>query len=259
MIEPLLVLFILLVLTHVAWKSGQRTDLDAFLDSMVMRPNAYRLWDRLLLHLHRRPFSIITWECMAWGVMISLTYVLLQVTGIDLLLFLLGTATCSSGFKVRQSLMYPLLVLFVQTQCAPLLVLIVATKEVGLWIALGYLVLTGGDMTSYVWVGVAGVFYLALRYSITGQKRSDLSAPLFTPPYYIRLFRHGRENGARRDLFAMVFWDLIGSVGILSVVMVRSLAGGLLLWAAVPIVLFALWWEPQLWFPVLVVLLAGGG
>ena len=57
----------------------------------------------------------------------------------------------------------------------------------------------------------------------------------------------------------MIFWNLVGTAGMLGVVMVRDLAGGLLLWAAVPIVLFALWWEPQLWFPVVVVLLAGGG
>ena len=253
MIEQIIVLFILLVLTHMAWKNGQTMQLDRFLASMRMKPNAYRLWDRLLFYFHRRPFSLVTLQCMAWGTMMSLTYVLLDITGIDLLLFLLGAAACSSDFKIRQSLMYPLLVLFVQTQCAPLLVLIVAVKEVGLWIALGYLILTGGDVTSYVWVGVAGVLYLALRHYITGQRRDSLSAPLFTPPYYVRRLRQGNK-----DLFAMIFWDLVGSIGMLSVVMVRGLAGGLLLWAAVPIILFALWWEPQLWFPVLVVLLAGG-
>lgn len=253
MIEPLFVLFILLVLTHMAWKSGQRTDLNTFLDSMLMRPNAYRLWDRLLLHFHRRPFSIVTWECMAWGAMMSLTYVLLDITGTDLLLFLLGVAACSSDFKVRQSLMYPLLVLFVRTQFGPLLMLIVATKELGLWVALGVIILTGADMIAYIQVCLAGLFYLILRRLITGQRRSESSAPLFTPPYYVRLLRHGN-----RDVYGMVFWNLVGTIGMFGVLMVRGLAGGLLLWTAVPIVLFALWWEPQLWFPVLVVLLAGG-
>lgn len=258
MIEQFLVLIILLVLVKVAWNRGQTVDVDLLADYLRHDPNAYRLYDRLLLRFHRKPFSIVTIQTVAWGAMMFFTYALLQVTGTDLLLFLVGATVCAAQFKVRQALLYPLLVLFVQTQYGPLLVAIVATKELGLWIALGYLILSGGDLTSYIWVFVAGGVYFLLRYVITAKPRAPLVAPLFALPYWIMLLRQGGKQGTKRNFYVGVFWNLLGTFGMLSVILVKSLAGGLLLWAAIPIVLFAVWWEPQLWFPVLVVLLAGG-
>lgn len=247
--ELLLTGVLLLFLTKMAWDRGQRAGNKRMLNHMSLAPNVYRLFDRLLMKLNRRPFSFITWTSLAWGASMMLTCFLLIPTGLDLLVFLIGAAACSMNFYIRQAPLYPLLAIFAMTLNPLWLILIVLTKEQGLWIASGYLFFTGADLIMFFWVATAGFIYIAIRYRIGHRERSEGGAPFFTPPYVVQYLRKKPH---------LVAINLVAVVTIVIFSMMKGLLGiQMILWTAALVCLFALWWEPQLWFPTFILLIGG--
>jgi len=242
-----------MLFSKVAWDKGQSVSSDDLMEYLEHEPNRYRLFDQLLLRLHRKPFSIVTWQSMAWGGSVGLTYLLLRPEGTDLLFFLIAVAACSMMFFIRQAVLFPLLALFVLTYFPLLLIPIALTKEHGLWIVVGYMFFTGADILLYGWVLIAGLLYVAARVYIGKAPRSEKTAPLFTPQYVLKVLRGDTEAGRVQvaiNLFStatiIVFLVLAGPLGV-----------GMIIWTAVLVVPLALWWEPQLWFPALVLVLGG--
>jgi len=100
---------------------------------------------------------------------------------------------------------------------------------------------------------IAGLLYVAARVYIGKAPRSEKTAPLFTPQYVLKVLRGDTEAGRVQvaiNLFStatiIVFLVLAGPLGV-----------GMIIWTAVLVVPLALWWEPQLWFPALVLVLGG--
>lgn len=253
MFERFLILMVLVIAARVAWTTGQRTDLQRFIDYMQEDPEIYRLWDHILLLFHKHPFSIITLSTLSFVSCIALTYILITPSGIAGLIFILGVLACSSNFSTRHSIQYPLLALLVLTNNPVFLVPLILTKELAAWLGLGHLVIAGGlQLMTMVCALVAFLLYVAVRKYIGRRSRHPKGAPLFTPPFYVNLML-GRIEGTSRGL---VVWNMAGVVAMLVFLVMNGPL--LLLWTAGPILLFALWWEPQLWLPVVVVVLAGG-
>ena len=253
MFEQYLVLSSLVIMARVAWSTGQRVDLDRFISYMHEDPEAYRLWDHILLYFHRRPFSIITLETMSFVLCMTLSYLFIVPIGVNGLVFVIGVLACSSNFSVRHSVQYPLLALLALTSNPVLLIPLILTKELAAWLGLGHLLLTGGlQPMTLIFAGVAFLVYVAMRLVVGKRARGPEGTPLFAVPYHIR-YLLGRIEGRGRG---QILWNLAG----VAVMIVFSATRGLplLLWTAVPVLLFAMWWEPQLWLPTVIVLLAGG-
>lgn len=250
MLEQFIVASSLVILTRLTWNTGQRVDLVKFIGYMHESPEAYRLWDHVLLRFHRRPFSIITLETLSFSVCMLVSYLLFMPTGLYGLMFVAGVLACSSDFSVRHSVQYPLLTLLAVTSNPVLLVPLILTKELAAWLGLGYLLLIGGlQPLTLICAGVAFLAYVAMRKMVGKRERR---APFFAPPYYIQYIR-GKLEGKGRGL---ILWNL---TGVFVMIVFSAVTGpALLLWTAVPVLLFALWWEPQLWWPTVLVLLAGG-
>ena len=253
MFEQYLVISSLVMMTRIVWTVGQRVDIDRFISYMHEDPEAYRLWDHVLLRFHRRPFSIITLQTMSFALCMMLSYLLIVPTGINGLVFVVGVLACSSNFSVRHSIQYPLLALMVLTSNPIFLIPLILTKELAAWLGLGYLLLTGGlQPLTVICASAAFLAYVAMRLLVGERVRGPEGAPLFAVPYHIRYLLGQIEGRAR----GQILWNLAG----VAVMIVFSATRGLplLLWTAVPVLLFAMWWEPQLWLPTVIVLLAGG-
>jgi len=246
-----------MLLTKMAWDKGQSLRSDDLIEYLEQEPNRYRLFDQFLLRLHGRPFSIVTWLSMAWGGSIGLTYVLLRPEGTDLLFFLIAVAGCSIMFFIRQAILFPLLALFALTYSPLLLIPIALTKEHGLWMVAGYMFLTGADILLYWYVLIAGLFYILVRMAVRIERgnapRSEKTAPLFTPHYVLKVLR-GETDASRVQVAINLFST---ATIIVFLVLAGPLGVGMMIWTAVLVVPLALWWEPQLWLPALVLVLGG--
>lgn len=247
MIEPVLVIMLLFTSVRITWSVGQRMDRDNWIAYLRQKPNAYRLWDHLLLFFHERPFSIITLESLSWGVSVVITYLILMPSDVSLLVFLLVSFSVAAGFHIRANVMYPVLAALVVTGSPVFLVILILIKEHTAFIGVGYLLLHGGLTYSLViWAIIAGFVYIILRVYIVAEEREG--APLFTPRYAYDWLR-GRSDRSRM----LLVWGIVPvAVTVLFGLVISPL---LLVWSIVPILLFALWWEPQLWLPIVVVLL----
>ena len=253
MFKQYLIISLLVILVRMTWHTGQRVDVDRFIEYMHEDPEAYRLWDHILLHFHRRPFSIITLETLSFSLCVLVSYLLIMPTGLDGLLFLVGVLACSSNFSVRHSVQYPLLALLALTSSPFLLVPLILTKELAAWLGLGYLILTNGfQPLIIILAGVAFMVYLIMRRIIGTRQRVSGGAPLFAIPYYVK-YMQGKIEGKNR---VTILWNVAGVCAMVVFLIMRG--PFILLWVAVPVFLFALWWEPQLWFPTVVVVLGGG-
>jgi hypothetical protein len=264
-LELYLTMTLLLLFTKMAWDKGQSIQPQYLIEYMQESPNAYRLFDQFLLKLHRKRFSFITWTSIAWFGSLVLTYIILfnpvwftnwpfatlVVWNPQRMVFLIGAAACSMNFYIRQSLLYPLLALFSVTLNPLLLLPIVVVKEQGLWLAGGYLMFIGHlDLLNMTYIGLAGVFYLLVRWSIGKKPRSVENAPFFTPRYAINHLRNKRPKQVLIDLVALAAMFVF-------VVMEGMLGIQMIIWTAGLVFLFALWWEPQLWFPTVILILGG--
>jgi hypothetical protein len=155
------------------------------------------------------------------------------------------------NFFIRQAPLFPLLALFAITQNPLLLFLIVLTKEQGLWVAGGYMLFTGIDIVMVIWFANAALLYIAVRLWI-GEIEYSLDAPFFTPLFIWKNFR-------KQIRPAKFLLNLLAVVVIVFFALMKGVLGiQMILWTAALVCLFALWWEPQLWFPTFVILLAGG-
>lgn len=249
MIEQLMVLAALFLCMRVTWQAGQRVDLDAWTEYLVMEPNAYRLWDQLLLYLDRRPFSLVTLYSLSWGASLGMSYLLLMPTGLGLLMFIVGVLAVSVNFSIRSSLMYPLLALLVVTGSPFILIPLAATKDHALWIGTGAMLFRLGlDPLVLLCAGLGVLLFLFLRFFIEAEW-PESGAPQFTPRYVFNTVL-GRNPEIGRGL---LFWN---SAGVAVMVLFGLLTNWpLLLWGAVPVLLMGCFWEPQLWLPILIMLL----
>jgi hypothetical protein len=250
MIEQLAITTILVIAARSSWVIMQNSgDMDHELDYLVREPNAFRLWDRTLLIFHRRPFSIYTLQSISFALCLVATYLFLTPRGDDLIIFLLSAIAMSSYTRVRASIGYPLLAMLVLTESPLFLLPLILIKEHTGFVGLGYLLLHSGiDMISIAFCGgVALMLYISARVFLPAKPRAEHATPLFTPRRAYAIIR-GRGRSRFALFWAFAYLPLVIWFGLL-----RSPL--LLLWATIPILLFALFWEPQLWFPVVIVLL----
>lgn len=216
------------------------------LEYMDCDPNTWRWWDRLLLRLHKRPLSFQTLEALTWILTLNILFFVLRPTGLGLLVFLLVVIAISIGGYVKTSPMYPLLLLVAFVHPV-FLIPLVLVKEVGGWFGVGVLLTQTQIIEAVIFGAIAGSLYVVLRVlSKRDRTRLDNTAPLFTPPYYLKAIRKTpatmiRDLSVTAVLFVCYFWT----------------SPLLFLWLAVPLLLFSLPWESHLWFPVLLIILGG--
>jgi len=250
MLEQYLVLSWFFIVTRITWAFGQLIDLDQFISYMDEDPEAFRLWDHLLLYFHKRPFSIITLLTMSFIFCMMVSYIIIMPAGVGGLVFAVGFMACAANFSVRHSIQYPLLALLGITGNPVLLVPLILTKEISAWVGLGYLLLTNGlQPLTLFFAALSFLVYVIMKLKIGKRGRSSYRVPLFAVPCYVRRLLSKEKLG-------VVFWNIAGTAALVLFLAVYTPL--LLLWTALPVFLFALFWEPQLWFPTVIVILAGG-
>lgn len=229
-------------LSYSAWRQLHSNPL--LLDYMRCDPNAWRWWDQLLLRFHKRPLSFQTLESLSWGGVLSVLFIMLDLSSFDMVIFFASVLVMSVSGYVRQAPMYPLLLLVANVHPA-FLIPLTLVKEVGGWVGVGILLYQGRIVEAVIYGGISLVVYVVLRIKSNKERvRLANAAPLFTPPYLWTAIRRDPATILRNlmvtiPLILLYFWY----------------APILFVWVAIPIILFALPWESHLWFPLLIIIL----
>lgn len=238
----IILITIAIYLSYSAWRQLHSSPL--LLDYMRCDPNAWRWWDQLLLRFHKRPLSFQTLESLSWGGVLSVLFIMLEPSYLDMMFFLLSVFAMSVSGYVRQAPMYLLLLLVANVHPA-FLIPLTLVKEVGGWVGVGVLLYQGRIVEAVIYGGISLVVYVVLRVRSNKERvRLANDAPLFTPPY---LWTAIRRNPA------IILRDLMVTIPL--ILLYFWYAPILFVWVAIPIILFALPWESHLWFPLLIIIL----
>ena len=246
-------LLIIWVATAIGLLKLREIDIAAKLECWTYAPNRYRLFHQLLIFLHDNPFSIVTLISLSFGVCVTISYFIIRPEGNDLSLFLLGVVLVGCFGYGLNAVMYPILALLSRYHKSPgaifLLIPLALVKEFAFFVAVVFLFLV--SRTRYLKlraliVGALGVVcYLILRCMILGDVgNSPVSAPLFTLFYMIQ---------------GVDIWLLgVGCCAVLMICLASRTRHDwyLTIVTALVVSIFALWWEPQLWLPTLILILA---
>ncbi|RDE15866.1 MAG: hypothetical protein C4K49_05315 [Candidatus Thorarchaeota archaeon] len=215
-------------------------------------PNAYRLWEQFTLYLSGVLSSnIVNIMALTFFGFMVLTYLTIRPMN-DMPLFMMWMLYMAFWGYVMNGPMYLLLCALARyytRRWAPaLLIPLVLIKEVSVWLGLGYLVLHHRWKSGTIFFVLSVIVYGFLRFVVIGNvpdysQVDPSSAPLFTPIW----------------MFTMLLssWSVIVVILLLLPVIVlvvlsawRSPDWRLWAWMTGPNVLFALFYEPQLWLPI---------
>ncbi len=220
-------------------------------------PNRYRLFHQFLMILHDNPLSIATLISLSFGICVTAAYFIIRPQHRDLQLFLLGVLLVGIFGYGYNAIIYPLLALvgkYKHHSLTPLLLIpLVLCKEFAFFVAVVFLLLySRNKLSALIYGGLGTVSYLVVRFLILGNvTNSPSSAPLFTPLHMLSKFNLW--------FLGLNLWFLgIGCCVVILMVIAtnKTKEKYLVIVTAIIASLLALWWEPQLWIPTLVLILA---
>ncbi|MBY9005705.1 MAG: hypothetical protein KGD63_03015 [Candidatus Lokiarchaeota archaeon] len=183
----------------------------------------------------------------------SITYFLIRPKDKDYLIFIVLSCFLPVFDNILQILLLVLLVKFRERRgISILLIPIIIIKELGAWIGFGYLLLS--KKRSIYEIFVASIFsiiiFLFIRILIGDIEYPPNLAPFFTPPY---IFNQLLDNP--QFILIHLFINIIPLILILFYTIQGKFEKKLLIWNVLPICLFAIFWESQLWLPVIMIIL----
>ncbi len=241
-------------------------DWEAIKNYWSYSPNAYRLFEQFLIWLETVTSISIKWYViLSWVICISITYLILKPKHFESVLFLLWVIWIAEWGNISNGPMYLILALIVKyadrKETPLLLIPLVFVKEVGAFIGIIYLFfIEQRKEDAVIWGVIAATMYTAVRFIIIGPipAYGDVypgSAPSIT------IFFVWEKLTTVSTSFILL--RVIPSIGLLTYTISygyfksKHFKQELLLWilTAIPIFIFALFYEPQLWFPTLVVIL----
>jgi hypothetical protein len=239
--------------TAIGWKTLQNMDLAMKFDYWSYAPNRYRLFHQLLMLFHDNPFSIVTLISLSFGICMTVVYLTMKTDKRNIGILLLGTILTGALGYGYNAIVYPLMVVIGRLRndkrVGLLLIPLALIKEFVFFIASVFLFIQNDDRErkgltlTFSALGVA--LYLVVRFMILGDIGNyPGSAPLLTPLYML-------EN---IDLWFFGMGVAIVLTTLLTVRYTKDLI--VVAINAVVVSALALWWEPQLWLPIIVLLLA---
>lgn len=248
--EDLASIGIIWIITGLGYRTLQKISIVSKLEYWGYAPNRYRLFHQLLIYFHNNPLSVITLITLSFGLCMTAAYLIIRPKDQDLTLFIMGILLVGGLGYGYNALMYPILAIMGKYRDRPLtpllLIPLVLTKEFAFFVAVVFLILYSRNKSISILSGIiASVVYLIVRFMVLGNiDNYPASAPLFTPFYMIQVINP---------------WFLgIGFAVVLMMYLVTRTRNDILLVIATAIVTFtfALWWEPQLWVPTVILIFA---
>ena len=246
-IPNILIIWVATVLGHQKLNTMNIADLLIYWD---YAPNRYRLFLQLLIFLHEIPFSVITLISLTFGISMTITYLIIKPKDQDLILFIAAVLLVGGFAYGYNAIMYPMLAIigkYKDHKLTPLLLIPLALfKEFTFVIAVLYLLLyIKKKLPILICSTIGAISYLIIRFWVLFDTTNNPNgAPLIT-------LLHALKS---TDLWLLGIGLCIIIIMILAVKEKRE--GILIITTAIIIVTFALWWEPQLWVPTLILILA---
>jgi len=242
----LLILAVIAFLTYNTWRTFGLAGI-ILTDRFTYAPYAYRLnWYVVKFLSQVTSLSIVTCMAVMWIGSMSAVYILLRPNEYDTIIFLGWLiAICMFG-TIYDGEAFVLLVLLVKYQdnrYSPfLLIPLILFKEEIAFIALVYLLLYKIFTKELVIsAGCSGLLYLVFRLLI-GEVPYPSFVPFFTPPVLLSFF-----------LNTSYFITWVPMSVALIVLTCDLKYKWLWIITSIPIFLFALFWEPHLWFPLILI------
>jgi len=233
---------IVVLLTYLTWKYFSSSSM-MFSDWVDIAPYAYRMNWYFVSFLGNFMFSSTTWLCGSWIISLVLVYLIIPKTGESEIIFMLWLVAISAFGTIFDGPAFVFLALIMKYKkskyCFLLFIPLILFKEIIAFIAFVALFL-GSDKKIRLSLSVipAGMAYLLFRLFV-GTKPQAVGG-LFLPVI-----------PAITTSFVFVFW-----IPIMIVLIALSFTKQFTkLWLITGIVLcvFALPWEPQLWFPLVII------
>ncbi len=261
-----LLLFVLLVcvFTYLGWWRAIVIDVESWIgEYWQYSPNAYRLWQQLILFISSFSIPITTLNVISWAICLILVYPILRPGLREVLILLawhaLVCAWCTF-YNAPALILIALAARYPNHRLAPALILpLTLIKEfLGPTLLVFFLLFCENRVRwrAIFWSFIAGITYLVLRIMIIGERPNAPPpfAPAITPLYVIEVMN-----------WVLFIIGVVPTIGLILLTMLyyrrvhpqylkRALS--LVLITALPIALFALFWEPQLWLPQVLILLA---
>jgi hypothetical protein len=235
-----------------AWQLGTGVWGQWWLTYWQYAPNRYRLWEQITLWIAQGSASfVLDFTVLSWVVFVSLSYLVIRPIRHSWLLFLWLGWFAYWGY-ITNAPVYFLLALVghweKRKRAAYLLVPLILLKEAAFIIAGLFLFVRSRRTRVYVILcGSAAIGLYCLMQVVLGEvPYFPNTAPFFTPFYLLETVR---------GWSAFTFIVLILCTGVLVLFSIKVL-GYWWLWLIVGAMncLFGIPWEPQLWFPIVLLL-----
>lgn len=235
---------------------GQET-LELRIYYLSFAPNAYRLQTQFILviseYFHFVEYFYYYTTVATFFLSISLIYYVLKLDSVDLYLYLIFLLQfVMQPSLIENAFSYVLLVLMIVYKKPVLIIPNIIIKEFSLWQALGYyFIIKRKYSRPLVFGSLAGALYVSIvlltgleQYQFTGI--SYIFSFFSTIPFFVNDFMLREEHVLLvLSLSLAIFFSIETKQDIY-----------LYLWQAIPIMLFGLFWEIQLWFPVVLIILS---
>lgn len=251
-VDFLLFSLTLFLTSYMAWKYWFDVG-DFVIDYWQYAPNRYRLWEQLLLMLSGS-FSITLLNIMSWFASFLIASLILHpIRGKEQRIIICWYIfVCLSGafYNGPMFIILALLLKYHDNKYISLLLIpLTLMKEVVGLIGFLYLWIVGKKETSYIGGILGGISYISMRLL--------LGEVGYAPPPFIQQFAFlevlNRLNPSLVLFYVMPLCLLLGLSFIQSKMNRRKALFVLL--SSIPIFIFAIPWEPQLWFPMVFLLL----
>ena len=252
----ILALLVILFITTISWQLliyvGAETNRIRF---FLYAPNAYRLFNWLLIQMDDFILSFYGWAALTFLVVLILSYYLIRPRDFDYLLFLAWIVFLPRIFHALQLLLLVILVKYSETKYSSLILIPLAlVKEIAFWQGFGYLFLSNkrSNREIFILAFISSFCYLWVRFIIIGDLSYDPNnVPLFSIPFLIQKFI--------TDPSFIIFHNFTRGIPLLILLCLTiqsKIDFRIVFWNIAPVVLFAVYWETQLWLPIALIILS---
>lgn len=229
------------------WRLMQTYNVIGQLEYWTHVPNRYRLFHQLLIYFHDRPLSIYTLIALSFGICMTITYLIVKPKGEMLSIFLLGVIFVGALGYGFNAIIYPIMAIIGKyrdrSSISLLLIPLVLFKEFAFFVSLVFLVLYSENSKNKIISIIVGIMstmmYLIIVSVIPGDAEN-----VFTLFYMIQKIN-------------LWFIGLVFCMSIMILCIIKDKRDVIMVSVTgVAILFFGLFWEPQLWFPTIVLIIA---
>jgi len=250
------IIFIIFSIAYSNWRLLQFT-LDSNMISYYLdySPNAYRLTNFLMYYLSTiTPLSFVTWNMFQFFIILTAIYFIIKPEDKDYLLFILWIVNFPIFNDISQMFFLMIIVLYRDKKFIPILLIILAPiKEIGAFLGAIYLLLYRKDKKFVLIFCIAGLLlYLIIRFLIIGNlPYNEEISKFFTLPNLFSKLTTNFLDSIMRLLPTIILMTITYDFYIKDSLLLKQL----FIIIFIPIFLFAVFWEAQLWFPYFIIAL----